>query len=304
MTPLLLVAFSFAPADGGDTHLLRYKFTPGESLRNRITTAVMMDSKVQGNAQLVRNAGMTVQRVDVLPTPAEAPQETAGVVQVRSERVKLSMQFDANKPIHYDSEAKDPPPEGFEAVHKVAKAPLGELTISDRGTVMAAKSLLPGKENVAAQSAAEAYDDLFPTLPEAPVAVGATWDEMLSIKVQEGENANLLKPWKLRRRSTLTKVEDGVATISVKVTPLPPPTDPFFQQQLAMKCPAGLVEFDIAKGRILTLRAEVDQQIIGLGGPGGFLHLKSLHYQELLESGPTSEMTPPRVAAGDKTPAN
>ncbi|NNJ23962.1 hypothetical protein [Alienimonas chondri] len=299
MTPLLLVALALSPfgetADGdAGAHLLRYQFAPGESLRHEITTAVTIDSLMQGNAQIVRNGGTTVQRIDVLPLPADAKPGTAGVLRVTSEKVKLSAQFNLEPPTGYDSESTEPVADGYQAVDAVAKAPLGELTVSELGEVTHAKSLLPGMEDLDAEKATDAYRDLYPHMPVEPVTVGETWTEMLTVRVQEGQ---LLKPWKLRRLSTLTKVEDGIATITVKVTPLPPPVDPAFQEQLAMKCPAGLMEFDIAKGRILSLRADVDAEIIGFRGPGGLLKLKSTHVQRLIESGPTSELRVSRTAA-------
>ena len=308
MTSLLLVALSLAPAgEDGQTHLLRYRFEPGTSLRHEITTAVTIDSQTPGNAQVVKNNGVTVQRMDVLPVPAGAPPGTAGQLRVHSERVKLSAQFDANPPTTYDSESDEPVAPGYEAVAAVAHAPLGELTVSELGDVTQAKSLLPGMdeldeelEELAEKKATESYRDLFPSFPEHAVAVGQSWDESLTVRVQEGK---LLKPWKLRRRSTLQKVENGVATIGVTITPLPPPTDPTFQEQLAMKCPTGLLEFDLNAGRILTLRAEVDAEVIGFRGPGGMLKLKSLHVQRLTDSGPTEELTTRQAAAGEARPS-
>ncbi|MFH5805268.1 hypothetical protein [Alienimonas sp. DA493] len=299
MTPLLLAALSLVPlADpaGGETHLLRYKFEPGTSLRHEIATSATIDSLLQGTAQIVQNSGSTVQRIDVLPLPADAPEGTAGVLRVHSEKVKLSAQFDAQPPTTYDSEKDEPVADGYQAVDQVAKAPLGELTVSELGEVTHAVSLLPGMEQVDSKKVTEGYRDLFPSLPAEPVAVGAVWDESLTVRVQEGK---LLKPWKLRRRSTLEKVEDGVATIAVTITPLPPPTDPVFQEQLAMKCPSGVVEFDVEKGRILMLRADVDAEIVGFRGPGGLLKLKSSHVQRLVESGPTETLAPARTASSD-----
>lgn len=316
MIPLLLAAVSLAPAggppasDGGPvgapdaapaapaedapTYLLRYRFTAGESLRNEITTAATIDSTVQGTRQTVHNAGTTTQRMDVLPLPADAAPGTAGVLRVHSERVRLSAQFDANPPTTYDSASSDPVPDGYQAVDRVAKAPLGELTVSELGEVTHAKSLLPGMEDLDAEAAAAAYHDLFPRLPEGEVALGQSWVQKVKVRVTAD---GLPTPWLLRRRSTLTKVKDGVATIAVKITPLPPTIDPIIQEQLAMKCPAGLIEFDVAKGRIVSLRAEVDEQILGIRGAGSLLRLRSLHYQTLTESGPTATMTAPRTAA-------
>ncbi|QDT17350.1 hypothetical protein [Alienimonas californiensis] len=301
MTPLLLAALSLAPlADpagaAGPEYLLRYKFEPETSLRHEIVTTVTIDSVSQGAPQLVQNAGKTVQRMDVLPLPADAAEGTAGVLRVHSEKVKLSAQFDAQPPTSYDSEKDEPVVGGYEQVDAVAKAPLGELTVSDLGQVTHAVSLLPGMENLAPEEAADVYKDLFPRLPEERVAVGQSWVQTLKVRVQEGK---LAKPWTLRRRSTLTKVENGVATIVVKITPLPPPTEPSFEEQLAMKCPAGLLEFDIETGRILTLRAEVDAEIVGFRGPGSLLKLKSLHYQKLIESGPTETLVPAKTASSD-----
>ena len=254
---------------------------------------------MQGNAQVVRNSGVTVQRMDALPLPADAPAGAAGAVRVHSERVRLTAQFDAQPPTSYDSDSSAPVPDGYQAVAAVARAPLGELTVSERGEVIHAVSLLPGAEKLSPEKATAVYRDLFPRLPADPIAVGETWDETLTVRVQEGA---LLKPWKLRRRSTLEQVEGGVATIAVTITPLPPPSEPAFQEQLAMKCPSGAVEFDVAAGRIRLLRATVDAEIVGFRGPGSLLKLTSSHVQRLVESGPTDDLRPPRTAAAPAPP--
>ena len=302
MTPLLLAAFAFAPVgEEGEPHLLRYQLEPGTSLRYEIATAVTMDSKVPGADQLVRNAATAMQRQDVLPRPADATPETAGRIRVHSERVAFTNQFDAEPPARFDSADPGPPPAGFEGVAAVARAPLGELTITETGEVTAAKSLLPGAEKVDAETMTASYRDLFPHLPVEPVRVGETWDEMLTVGVREGM---LRKPWTVRRRCTLESVEDGVAVIAVKMTPLPPPVEPADQEQLAMKCPSGTLSFDVNAGRIVALRAEVDAQIIGIRGPASLLKLTSSHTQRLIAHGPTGTLlAAPRAAAAESSPA-
>ena len=297
MTPLLLAALALAPVgEEGESHLLRYRFEPGTSLRYEIATAVTIDATLPGGGQVVRNAGTTIQRQEVLPLPDGSPPETVGRLRVHSERVALTAQFDAEPPTRFDSADPGPPPAGYESVAAVAKAPLGELTVSETGGVTEAKSLLPGADKVDADTMTAGYRDLFPHLPVEPVTVGETWDEMLTVGVQEGEK--LRRPWKVRRRCTLVGVEGGVAEIAVTMTPLPPPVEPAYQEQLAMKCPSGTLSFDVSAGRIVALRADVDAQIIGIRGPASLLKLTSSHRQRLIAHGPTDTLlVAPRTAA-------
>ena len=308
MPSLLLAALAFAPpAAGAETYLLRYKFEPNTSLRYEIETASTMVSKIGEVTQTVRNSGSTTQRVDVLTGPAapaagrtaDDPGRTAGTVRVVSERIRLSMQFDADPPREFDSAIPGPVPDGFEAVASVVGAPLVELTVAAGGEVTKAVSLLPGVGPDA--DATEAYRDLFPGLPEGRVAVGDSWEERVTTRVREG-TGELTKPWVLRRTSTLTGVEDGVATIAVTMTPLPPPVDPHVRQQLVGRCPSGTVTLDVANGRLLSQVAKVDDQVINFRGAGSLLRVTTAHDQRLKETVPTP--APARTALAPKADAN
>ena len=308
MPSLLLAALAFAPPADADTHLLRYRFEPNTSLRYEIDTASTMVSKIGEVTQTVRSSGSTTQRVDVLAGPAapaagrsaDDPARTAGTVRVFSERIKLSSQFNAEQPREFDSAIPGPVPEGFEAVASVVGLPLVELTVAAGGEVTKAESLLPGAEGID-RDATAAYRDLFPGLPEGRVAAGDSWEERVTVRVREG-TGKLTKPWVLRRTSTLTGVEDGVATIAVTMTPLPPPVDPRVREQLAGRCPKGTVTFDIASGRLLTQVATVDDQVINHRGAGSLLRLTSAHDQRLTETVPTP--APARTALAPKADAN
>ena len=114
--------------------------------------------------------------------------------------------------------------------------------------------------------------------------------------------AGLPQPWKVRRRFTLQSVEGDVATIAVKVTPLPPPQDVKVRQQLVGSCPGGTVTFDIANGVMLSQKAVVDEQIVNFQGPGTLLHVETDFDQRLVKVGGTEAMiaeaaTPVRAAA-------
>ena len=308
MPSLLLAALAFAPPADADTYLLRYKFEPNTSLRYDIDTASTMVSKIKGVTQTVRNSGSTTQRVDVTAGPAapaagraaDGPDRTAGTVRVVSERIKLSMQFDADPPREYDSAIPGPVPEGFEAVASVVGAPLVELTVAAGGEVTQAESLLPSAEGID-RDATAAYRDLFPGLPEGRVAVGESWEERVTVRVRQGQG-KLTKPWVLRRTSTLTGVENGVATIAVKMTPLPPPVDPRVREQLVGRCPRGTVTFDVADGRLLTQVATVDDQVINFRGAGSLLRVTTAYDQRLTETVPTP--APARTALAPKADAN
>ena len=302
MTPLLLAALAAAPlADAPAAHALRYRFEPGTSLRYEVVTSNVYDSKQTETAQKVRSGGTTVQRADVLDVPPGA----AGRIRIHSESVKLSARFDDQPETSFDSTSPAPVPPGYEAAAAVADAALSELTIAPTGEVTRGVSLLPGADELDPAQTTAAYRDLFPRLPAEPVAVGDSWTTDGTVKIAEGK---LQKPWTLRRTSTLTAVENGVATIAVKIVPLPPPTDPEFRQQLAMRCPSGTVTFDVNRGVLLTSVAKVDDQIIGFRGPGSLLRLVSSHEQRLVGTGPTGELTAdapgaePRAAAAPARP--
>ena len=312
MTAPLLAALLLAPAADGtagpaaadaradpQTYLLRYKFAPDTSLRYEIDTAGVTDSKTKGNDQRVVQSGGTVQRLDVLEAPAAgnapgaAHDAPCALIRVTSESIRLSARFDDAEKQSYDSDAGLAAPAQFSQVAELVGEPMCDLTLTAGGEVVAAATRLPGRPVKTVDAAA--YRDLFPRLPVGPVAVGEKWDDTVTVKVKTG---SIPTPWKLRRRFVLEKVEGDVATIAVKVTPLPPPADVKVRQQLAGRCPAGTVTFGIAAGTLLTQKASVDEQIINFQGPGTMLRLSTDHDQRLLKVGPTASLLADSPAGG------
>ena len=237
-------------------------------------------------------SGTTVQRLDVLEAPAagNAPNAAHDAVAGAAaghpaRRSSCGAQFDKEPAQEYDSTNGLVAPAVFAQVAGLVGEPMVDLTLTAGGEVTAAASHLPGRDG--SEVDASVYRDLFPRLPADPVAAGESWEDVVTTKVQTGETA---RPWKLRRKFTLTGVEDGVATIAVKVTPMPPPVDTKVRTQLAGRCPRGTVTFDISRGAMLTQTATVDDQIVNFQGVGTLLHLVQTHDQRLTDSGPTAEM--------------
>ena len=213
-------------------------------------------------------------------------------MRIYSESIALSSQFDQNPPVAWDSRAGGPVPEQFSQVARLVGEPMCDLTVTAGGDVTAAAKRLPGRPAETVDPAA--YRDLFPRLPEDRVAVGDRWEDVRSVKVRV---AGLPQPWKVRRRFTLESVSGDVATIAVKVTPLPPPGDVKVRQQLVGACPSGTVTFDLARGVMLSQRAVVDEQIVNFQGPGTLLHVETDHDQRLTGIGPTAELVAEGPAA-------
>ena len=294
LLPALLLAA--APvADEPATHLLRYRFEADTSLRYAVDTAGRTDAKMKDLSQLVRSSGAGVQRMDVLEAPAAgnapgaAHDAPCGLVRIYSEAIALSSRFDENPAVEWDSRDGEPAPEQFSQVARLVGEPMCDLTLTAGGEIVAAAKRLPGRPAETVDPAA--YRDLFPRLPEDRVAVGDRWEDVQSVKVSV---AGLPQPWKVRRRFTLDSVEGDVATISVKVTPVPPPRDVKVRQQLIGQYKSGTVTFDVARGAMLSLRAVVDEQIVNFQGVGTLLHVETDDDQRLVEIGPTAEL----IAAG------
>ncbi len=115
-------------------------------------------------------------------------------------------------------------------------------------------------------------------LPQEQVEVGHQWQEPHRVKVKraDGSAGNV----ETRRKFTLEKVKNGVATIVVKYQVLTP-IDPPIEAQLAQRLSSGKLYFDIDRGRVVSQQLDVDKRIVGFAGPTSRLHYRMRFTEQL-----------------------
>jgi hypothetical protein len=110
-------------------------------------------------------------------------------------------------------------------------------------------------------------------LPDEPATVGTEWTvpQEVVVEVPNGPRRAV----KTRLRYRVASLRDGVATIDVDTTVLTPLDDPRLESRLLERIWDGEVEFDVARGRLLSRSTGVDRRVVGFSGPESSVRYKA-----------------------------
>lgn len=167
--------------------------------------------------------------------------------------------------VEYDSTKLDAKPhEQFAAVQETVGKPLTRFVVSPFGTVDAVQPLLKGV--VSSDASSQSHEHPFVRLPSEAVEPGATWDEkfklVITIKGELPEAVNV------KRKYQLDGLKDGIASISWRTVVLTPIRSTQLESELIQQTLDGMIEFDVAKGRIVLRKSGIDRQVVGFDGGG------------------------------------
>lgn len=263
-----LVVLLVAVADAADTHLLRYKFRPGETLRWEVDQRSSVRNTMEGTTQEAQTKTVSLKAWRVLDVMDDGEIEVLTMV----ERVRMRNKLPDRAEMVFDStDAAAEPPPGFEDASRAIGVPLSSIRMSPRGEVI-------DREIKHHQPAADPHEQVVMLLPEGPIALGDAWTQPQEVRVKVGDGGQ--KRIDARRKYTLRKVESGVAVIDVDFQVLSP-TTPEIDGQLAHRLSKGTVRFDVKAGRVLERRLDVDQRVLGFAGPSSSMHLVTRMHEKL-----------------------
>jgi hypothetical protein len=254
------------------THLLRYRFEPGETLRWEVEHRTRMRSSVSGTTQTAETTSRSTKLWRVTGVA-----EGAATFEHVVEDVDMRQKLTGREEVRYRSAVDEEPPPGFGDVAEAVGVPLSVITLDARGKVL-------HRERRPLRAAAQGSGDVVIPLPEEPVAVGGQWSlpNDVDVPLQTG---GILKV-KAVQRFTLEDVKTGVATIRVVTRILTPIQNPAVLAQVAPYETTGVVRFDVDAGRILSQRMDVDKQVVGFRGGASSLHYMTRFSEEFLSEAP------------------
>jgi hypothetical protein len=267
---------------------LRYKLSRGDVLRYQVDDRASYTTTIEQTTDATQSKTITTKALkvtDVLPT---GDIEFLTVLQ----RVQMVNQLPNHSPVEYDSQRDKTPPLGFENVAKTIGAPLVSIRMTPRGKIL-------NREWKAKTPKQDEGSPAVVRLPEQPVAIGETWDEPADIKapLQDGG----AKVVQTRRHHKLTAVEKDVATIEVTNQVLTP-VDAYTEYQIVQRLWQGEVQFDIAAGRVINQRMNIDKRILGFAGPTSTTQYVQKIEEKLLQDAPKTAAKPatPKSNTGSK----
>jgi hypothetical protein len=260
-----------------ETHELRYRFMPGESIswavRHLSTTETSMQGKTETTrARTISTKVWDVQRVD----------DEGNITFVHRVADIDMWQKIADRPeVRYNSRTDGSPPPEFTQVAKSIDTPLATVTISPTGKVL--------RRNGAAPQVTLGLGEICVPLPGGPVRVGQQWQTSQDVQVRRPDG--MKQRVKTRVVYSLASVKTGVATIAVKTEVLTPVHDPRVQAQLVQQLTDGTIRFDLETGRILSREIDWDETVVGFNGPDSLMKYLA-RFTEELQSTPVTAQQP------------
>lgn len=247
-------------ADG--PYELKYKFRPGEFLYYEVENTSKMTSRYAEQSEVVLNTSRTWKQLRV----ASVDQQGNAVLEPLIERVQLSARWDDRMPILYDSGFDENPPFQFQGIKKTVGVVQAKFHVNDRGELL---EIVPiDKHDDALKEAANNRDpqlNFLVEFPKTPLRIGETWKNRFSTDVTVGKS--LKQKVQLQRTYELAEVSGTIAIIKLKTSAVTGGSDPQIDVQLMQRTPSGVIEFDLARGIMLSMTMQVKKEVVNAIGP-------------------------------------
>lgn len=246
---------------------LRYKFAPGETLQWKVEHLGATETTIQGNTQSSESRSVSTKVWQITGVDSQGNMTMAHSVA----KVDMWQKLSDRPEIRFNSATDKTAPPEYKNVAQTIGVPLTTVTFSSDGTIV--------KRDDTLRSANLGLGDLIMLLPPKPVKVGSRWHEPAEIRIREKDGRQ--KTIKTRKQYTLTKIETGVATISVETQVLTPINNSTIKSQLVQQLTNGTIKFDIDAGRILKKQMEWDESVVGFNGADSMMKYVARYTEEL-----------------------
>jgi hypothetical protein len=273
LSPLLatFVAIAMVAQANADeqTFTLAYKFEMGDVLRYEVNHQADIRSTIEGTTQSAVTKSESVKLWKIQDVMSDGEIELLHMV----ESVRMTNKLPDRAEMVYDSTDGKTPPPGFEDAAKAVGVPLSVIRMTPSGKVVA-------RDIKHKQPAADTEAPIATLLPEGPVKIGDTWNEprKVTVALKEGGQRTI----DARRHYKLTAVESGIATIDVAYQVLQP-VPPDIEAQLVQRLMKGTILFDIDRGRVVSQRMKVDENVIGFAGPSSSMKYAMVMREQLVQ---------------------
>ncbi len=268
-----------APAgDSNATYKLAYKFQKGEVVRYETLHNVKFVSQFKGTEEVASNKTQTRKIYRVVSVNPDGSAELELII----EWVRMKADFGSGGlPVEFDS--KDPAAKSqakFADVLRNVGKPQARLQCAPSGKVTSIKEMSlvapapAGAQAVQLKDVAGNKDmDFLTVFPDEPIAVGKSWVENSDLKVTVEDK--LKETIKLQRKYTLESVTGNVATVSFQTSVLTPVKNPVIAIQLIQRETKGKLEFDLAKGAMISRNVDSNKSVINPAGNNTAMHSTS-----------------------------
>jgi len=278
----VVLAVIGAPVRADDaTYLLKYKFQPGQFLYYEVENAMTIVTQFDTAKEEVSNTSQAWKQLRVVAV------DEAGnaVLEPMVERVKMAAIKDEEDPVRYDSLTDADPPFQFRDIKKTVGTVIARVNVAPNGDLNQVTPLIHDNESL--NEAAKKNDsrlNFLIVMPKTPIKIGDSWKDRFQADVTVDKG--LKREITMQRTYQLTEVKGSIAVIKLKTSVVTPANDPQIEVQLIQRTPAGIIEFDLEKGMILSMKTEVNQSVLGAFGPKSSMSAVTKSTEKLLPARP------------------
>jgi len=258
----LMLLAARARAETADPVTLRYRFAPGEKIVMDVAHRALTETTIGVTKQAVETATDSTKVWNVVAVDADG----RATIEHSVDDVTMSSRTSDKGETRWSSRDDGPVPPDYEAVRQSLGVPLSRLVIDSTGRVIERRDFKPTPPS-------NTGDLMVVPLPDEPATVGTEWTvpQEVVVEVPNGPRRAV----KTRLRYRVASLRDGVATIDVDTTVLTPLDDPRLESRLLERIWDGEVEFDVARGRLLSRSTGVDRRVVGFSGPESSVRYKA-----------------------------
>jgi hypothetical protein len=242
--------------NGGETYLMRYRFTPGTRVISEVVHLAKTNTKIDSTEQ--DSSSRTVSHKVWEFVKVEDGKMT---FEYRITDIDMSQRVGSAAEIRYNSSQKEPPMPQFQAAADSIGRVISKVTIDEQGLIIA-RSDDTNPPNLG-------MGDITLPLPEKAVAIGASWETPRELRIMREDGS--LKPVRFRELYKLEKVSAGVATVSVRCEMITIISDPKEEAQVLQQLSEGTIKFDLDAGRMISKELEWDKRVVAFSGAGSLM---------------------------------
>ncbi|HET6422611.1 MAG TPA: hypothetical protein VFG20_02945 [Planctomycetaceae bacterium] len=266
--------------------VFQYQFAAGQYAHFEVDQNHVVQTQFdQGNERVV-NQMLAQKNYRVVSVETDG----TAVLEPMVSKVRMSAKFNETEPIVYDSTEGGAALPQFQSIQATVGRPVARMTFASNGQLLKITPLQGAPDQIAKMAAkTDPTANFLVVFPKEPIGAGAVWRDKFTVQVTAGEG--IAPPVKMQREYQITKLNGSVATISLKTSILTPLQNPKAEAQLLTRQLSGTIEFDTARGLILSHTTKAEGNVVEAFGP------KTMYYSKM----ETKERLVP--AAGGVQPA-
>ncbi len=259
---------------------LAYKFTAGEVHRWQVEHVETLKTSMNEYSEVVSSRTVSHSYWEVVSVDSQGQ---ATLVQTIP-WVQWWQRNGEQEPIEFDTRKGGEPPPQFATQAQKVNLPFPAMSVQRQGKITKNQDK-PDQYDFGAGS-------FWIPLPDQPVAVGHSWTVPNEQFARSDDNS--YKRIKTQMEYRLTSVQGPTAIIDFTTQVLTPIDSPKVHSQICQQLTSGHVEFDLARGKIVSKKVNWNEKVIAFHGDNSLTHYLGEYTIRSLDSQPQAQT--PRVA--------